>query len=790
MKLTNTQFRAISELIGHFNKSYTENYSQIIEFKAPTGSGKTFMIANFIDKAISFNKQRDNKPIIFIVMTLSNAELPKQMEDNFNEYKFYLENKQDIIFERKESPSSSKNSVKDADYTFKIESNKVFILGASSFGKGKIYTEQGILEKFISEISNNYFVVFIRDEAHIGTNESGLKSEEKKQAENFYNKMKNAANFQINMTATPKGSYKQVKITENQLKEDDIKLIKTTSYLNEGLSEIKNEQISDLDLLEIACNRFNKIKQKYITEEGLIDNINPAMLIQVKDKTKNDLEFDEKIEKIIHKLEQHNLTWAKYFSSEKLDANMRGNFSLKDISKNSSDIDVIIFKVGPATGWNIPRACMLVQLRNVSSESLSIQTIGRIKRNPNPSFNFNHDSYAFKYWVYSNIKDIENLYKDKEFSVYKLNKDSIDDKFYYGEINKEVNQIEITNSDSIFNCLKQNKNKLINEYQYYCQYYNQYGFLPYKDQTIVDQKTNIQYQYINKKINNIVELSQYIKEFELKVANILTKKQINDINDYFNREYKDNINLLMWYTFINSIYVDVKKYILEERKKKINKLDINEFKLIYDKKLPEDVNFEITDEKNKIEFSEQNLKYKYELTGIKSNQNNHPHYYDSENEVSFINGIIHLFNDDLKKDEYMDVNLFRNPVGNGIFYEYYDDENNIKRQFPDFILVYKTKKIEHQISIEIKDFHSDNNINKTSKIIDSYKGYYSEMKKNQTPLQIVSSILIKVDKTNNYLNKFIVSGGGSTNLKSHNEIKNSIKNKKDITWIYNLAKNI
>ncbi|MCU4707029.1 DEAD/DEAH box helicase family protein, partial [Mycoplasma sp. CSL7503-lung] len=160
----------------------------------------------------TINKQRDNKPIIFVVMTLSNAELPKQMEDNFNEYKFYLENRNDLIFERKESPSSSKNNVKDADYTFKVETNKVFVLGASSFGANRIYTEQGILDKFISEISNNYFVVFIRDEAHIGTSESGIKGKNKQAVENFYEKMSKASNFQINMTATPKGIYEQVKI--------------------------------------------------------------------------------------------------------------------------------------------------------------------------------------------------------------------------------------------------------------------------------------------------------------------------------------------------------------------------------------------------------------------------------------------------------------------------------------------------------------------------------------------------------------------------------------------------
>ncbi|MBU4692712.1 DEAD/DEAH box helicase family protein [Mycoplasma sp. CSL7491-lung] len=789
MELTKTQNRAVSQLLEHFNNSYSLKQSKIVEFKAPTGSGKTFMIANFIDKAITINKQRDNKPIIFVVMTLSNAELPKQMEDNFNEYKFYLENRNDLIFERKESPSSSKNNVKDADYTFKVETNKVFVLGASSFGANRIYTEQGILDKFISEISNNYFVVFIRDEAHIGTSESGIKGKNKQAVENFYEKMSKASNFQINMTATPKGIYEQVKISEKELKEDDIKLLKINGHLNEGLSEINSEQLSDLELLDVACAKFKEIKQKYITEEGLIDNINPAMLIQVNDKKANDKDFDEKIENIIKTLKKHNLTWAKYFSSEKIDSNMRGNISLKNISKRSSDIDVIIFKVGPATGWNIPRACMLVQLRNVSSDSLSIQTIGRIKRNPNPSFKFDDNSTAYSYWVYSNIENIDKIDKDREFSSYKLNKESLNDKFYYGEINKEVEKIKVDLSDQIVEVIKNNKNQLLSNYNYYLNDYQKEGYIPYKEEKIIDKEKNQELQYINRKINNIIEMSQFINEFNTKTSNILDKKDLRAIDQYFINDYKDHIHSLLWYSFIKFIYPKVKKYVLDQRKRQINELNIREFKLMYDKQLPSDINFEIIDEDFKIEFEEQKINYQYELISLLNNKSKQRlHYYDSNNERSFINSIVQLFKDDLKNNNYKNISLFRNPVQNGIFYEYYDEDSNIKRQFPDFVLVYKTDKIEHQINVEIKDFNNDYDEIKTSKIIDSYQGYYED--KNNNLMQIVTSLLIQVDKSNVGSNKFIIAGGGSTNHTIEKTIKENIGTNQIISWIYNLAKDI
>ncbi|MBU4690089.1 DEAD/DEAH box helicase family protein, partial [Mycoplasma zalophidermidis] len=81
MNLSDVQARAVKELV---EKCDLNNKSSIY-FKAPTGSGKTFMIANVIDQLIKLhgNKQK----LFFIIATLSSGELPKQMEQNLNEYK-------------------------------------------------------------------------------------------------------------------------------------------------------------------------------------------------------------------------------------------------------------------------------------------------------------------------------------------------------------------------------------------------------------------------------------------------------------------------------------------------------------------------------------------------------------------------------------------------------------------------------------------------------------------------------------------------------------------------------
>lgn len=70
----NLQERAISELVQSLSEK------DDVVFKAPTGSGKTFIMARVMDEVIS---KDDN--VVFIVSSLSKANLAQQNYDKFNE---------------------------------------------------------------------------------------------------------------------------------------------------------------------------------------------------------------------------------------------------------------------------------------------------------------------------------------------------------------------------------------------------------------------------------------------------------------------------------------------------------------------------------------------------------------------------------------------------------------------------------------------------------------------------------------------------------------------------------
>ena len=90
----------------------------------------------------------------------------------------------------------------------------------------------------------------------------------------------------------------------------------------------------------------------------------------------------------------------------------------KDYAKGSSStIDIIIFKLTISEGWDIPRACMLYQVRDTQSKQLDEQVIGRVRRNPRltdfETLSEEQQRLAMTAWVWG-IRPKEDVNKKKE----------------------------------------------------------------------------------------------------------------------------------------------------------------------------------------------------------------------------------------------------------------------------------------------------------------------------------------------------------------------------------------
>jgi type III restriction enzyme len=134
----------------------------IVSFQAPTGAGKTMMLAYLINK-IKIN----NPKAIFFVVSLSTGDIAKQNYEKFVQYtKDY-----GLSFASHHIESVSKNKVqtnKDIEYVIP-EGFDVYTMGSGSFDSGTLLYSRGYLQSFICEQRNlDKEIYFIRDEAQIG----------------------------------------------------------------------------------------------------------------------------------------------------------------------------------------------------------------------------------------------------------------------------------------------------------------------------------------------------------------------------------------------------------------------------------------------------------------------------------------------------------------------------------------------------------------------------------------------------------------------------------------------
>lgn len=77
---------------------------------------------------------------------------------------------------------------------------------------------------------------------------------------------------------------------------------------------------------------------------------------------------------------------------------------LEDIQAFDSPVDVLIFKQAIATGWDCPRASILLMFREIKSITFEIQTVGRIMRMPELR-HYSHEILNRGY-VYTNFGEI------------------------------------------------------------------------------------------------------------------------------------------------------------------------------------------------------------------------------------------------------------------------------------------------------------------------------------------------------------------------------------------------
>ena len=695
MELTSSQKRATEELFLRYQRQ-----EKLVDFRAPTGAGKTFIISNLIAKIL--RGQKNLQKTVVVLATLSSSQLPEQFAAKVqHKYMPYLPWSYNI--EYKAAPSTKKSRAKDYQASLIAKDQTMIIVGKASFTKASIFVEQGVFAQFLDQIRNeNWNLIYIRDEAHHGGRPSRGK------INHFENQIQEAATFIVRMTATPKDFTNFVEITERELARDGMQLLKNHQERNYKLEEIHAARMTNWELLEHVLKTFKNDIQKKYQSLNLIENqetINPALLIQVNSKSvQKNPDFEADIEQIIKTVRKYNLNYVKYFGDEKT-SNIREKIDLLEISRNNSAVDVIIFKVGPATGWDIPRACVLLQLRNISSLDLNIQTIGRIKRNPLSKLTLN--PITDRYYYYTN----HQKFKMPEEYHYRLYQKHVNESWMQGKTPNFQYQKKLFADEyqkKTQDLLENRKNDIID---YTNRKRTENKPLIYKEDTY---RTKYDQKYIRTRqheLKNQLELIRYIKQQQRKHVDLLGPIQqvIYDLA----QKWKIASSWIYWW-LLRRNWISFKREVYDVCIE--NNLSFRQYQLIAKKKLIQDY---VLRQENKMTFFPLPKKhYLYDTiakSGIKQQA------LDSTIESIYMGKVEALFDRATNDQETWIENVLwsKNPITSEIYLEDVV-QNRIYKIYPDFI--YKIH--DYYVYVEVKgDEEKDIKLEKTNQIRKIFKNY-------------------------------------------------------------------
>lgn len=367
-----------------------ENKTGKVILKAPTGAGKTFVATKLIEK---LGREIQDKDLTFIWISIGKGNLQQQS---------YFSVKRDISDLIKcelldDNYIGTKESLGENEVLF-LNWEKINWKNENGEWTNKLMKERelvnlpSILEK---TKENGNKIILIIDESHYAAD-----SENSIELINTIIK----PNVILEMSATPLiKEYDMMKKIEPM---DVIKsgMIKNEIIINQDLEEvysIEDELTSEELVLEAAYRKRKELEEKYI-KQG--ENIVPLVLIQIPN---SDLGRDKKeiIEKFFEKkginYENGLYAWLEDEDKTKITFQERMN----KILPNDSNIKFLIFKQAIDTGWDCPRAEILVKFRETKSLTFEIQTLGRILRMPNAK-HYN-DEELNKAYVYTNIQSIK-----------------------------------------------------------------------------------------------------------------------------------------------------------------------------------------------------------------------------------------------------------------------------------------------------------------------------------------------------------------------------------------------
>ena len=363
-------------------KTVETTSKQVITVKAPTGAGKTIILIKYVDE---FLKNTAGN-IAFVWLCPGKGNLEEQSKARMEEVTPHIDTR-NLMY-------SMMAGFEPGSVTF-INWELVTKRGNTAL---KDSERSNLFEKIAEAHKDGTEFVVIIDEEHLNNT---------KKADDVINAFAAKNIIRVSATANKVPHQEYYEISE----EDVINagLITKAIYVNEGVDDSKEIQDDYEYLLDLADEKRKAIAKAYEKEDV---NVRPLVLIQFP------MGQPETIKAVEKKLAGMGYTYDNgmvniWMSDEKI------------VSDDLTDLDgspsFLLMKQAISTGWDCPRAKILVKLREGGSEDFQIQTIGRIRRMPEGKH------YGMNILDYCYIYTLDTQYKigllsslDKAYQVRRL----------------------------------------------------------------------------------------------------------------------------------------------------------------------------------------------------------------------------------------------------------------------------------------------------------------------------------------------------------------------------------
>ncbi|MBL7198265.1 MAG: DEAD/DEAH box helicase family protein [Candidatus Omnitrophica bacterium] len=386
MQLKIYQENAIEELLERTKRLLDYEEDKKLVFKAPTGSGKTIMIAEFLKRLAEDREVKQLYAFIWIA--------PRQL---------HIQSKEKLETYFEDSRALKCSFFEDLEDR-EIAEDEILFFNWESINKAdNIYIRENERENNLSNIlertwENYKHVILIIDECHHhATREISKK---------LIDDIKPKLTIEVSATPVVENPDDSVTVQLEDVKRDG--MIKKAVLLNPGFTNIlkdkkivsKLSQGSEEIVIDTAIRQRKELLEGHKKAKA---SINPLILIQLPDR-KTSLEdvIKDKVIRILKdkfRISTENGKLAIWLSGE--------HINKEDVEKNNSEAEVLIFKQAIALGWDCPRAQILVLFRDWKSLIFSIQTIGRIMRMPEPELGHYKKQELNYGYVYTNLENIE-----------------------------------------------------------------------------------------------------------------------------------------------------------------------------------------------------------------------------------------------------------------------------------------------------------------------------------------------------------------------------------------------